>query len=63
MQTLGVELPPLFAAIVAGLPCPLVLARVLNYTGLSRYFWHPSLALFSLWLLSPALIGLIFIAP
>jgi len=56
-------LPPLFVAIVAGLLCAVGIARLLNRAGLSRFFWHPPLALFSLWLLSTALIGLLFIAP
>jgi hypothetical protein len=63
VQILGVYFPPLFVVIVAGLLCAMGLARLLNETGLSRYFWHPPLALFSLWLLSSALIGLLFIAP
>jgi hypothetical protein len=63
MQIFGLYIPPLFVAIVAGLLCAVGLARLLNRTGLSRYFWHPPLALFSLWLLSSALIGLFFIAP
>ena len=63
VQILGVYFPPLFVAIVAGLVCAMGLARLLNKTGLSRFFWHPPLALFSLWLLSSALIGLFFIAP
>ena len=63
VQVLGVYLPPLFVAIVAGLLCAVGIARLLNRAGLSRFFWHPPLALFSLWLLSTALIGLLFIAP
>jgi hypothetical protein len=63
VQIFGIYFPPLFVAIVAGLFCAVGIARVLNRTGLSRYFWHPPLALFSLWLLSSALIGLFFIAP
>ena len=63
MQILGLYFPPLFVGIVAGLLCALGLAKLLNRSGHSRFFWHPPLALFSLWLLSTALIGLIFIAP
>ena len=63
MQILGLYFPPLFVGIVVGLLCALGLAKLLNRSGLSHFFWHPPLALFSLWLLSTALIGLIFIAP
>jgi hypothetical protein len=63
IQILGVYFPPIFVAILAGLLCAIGLARLLNWTGLSRFFWHPPLAFAALWLLSTALIGLIFIAP
>ena len=63
IEILGVYFPPLFVAILAGLLCALGLARLLNWTGLSRFFWHPPLAFTALWLLSTALVGLILIAP
>ena len=63
IQILGVYFPPLFVAILAGLLCAIGLARLLNWTGLSRIFWHPPLAYAALWLLSTALVSLIFIAP
>jgi hypothetical protein len=61
IQILGVYFPPIFVAILAGLLCAIGLARLLNWTGLSRFFWHPPLAFAALWLLSVALIDLIFI--
>ena len=63
IQILGVYFPPLFLAILSGLLCALGLGWLLNWTGLSRFFWHPPLAFAALWLLSAALVGLIFIAP
>ena len=63
IQILGVYFPPLFVAILAGLLFAIGLARLLNWTGLSRFFWHPTLAFAALWLLSVALVGLIFITP
>ena len=63
IQILGVYFPPIFVAILAGLLCALGLARLINWTGLSRFFWHPPLVFTALWLLSAALVGLIFIAP
>jgi hypothetical protein len=63
IQILGVYFPPIFVAILAGLLCAIGLARLLNWTGLSRFFWHPPLAFAALWLLSVALIDLICIVP
>ena len=63
VQILGLYCPPLFVAIAAGLLCAIVLARLLNRTGLSRLFWHPPLAFAALWLLATALVGLLIIAP
>ena len=63
VQFLGVYFPPLFVAIVAGLGCALAVAKLLNLTGLSRFFWHPPLAFAALWLLATALTGLFVITP
>ena len=63
VQILGVYFPPLLVAIVAGLLCAMVLAKLLNLTGFSRFFWHPPLAYAALWLLATALIGLFIITP
>ena len=63
VQILGLYFPPLFVAIVAGLLCAMVLAKLLNLTRLSRFFWHPPLAYAALWLLASALIGLFIITP
>jgi hypothetical protein len=63
IQLLGVYFPPLVVAIVAGLVCAILVARLLNLTGLSRFFWHPPLANAALWLLATALIGLFIITP
>ena len=62
-QILGTYLPPLFVTIVAGLVCAMVVAKLLNLTGLSRFFWHPPLARAALWLLATGLFGLFIIAP
>ena len=63
VQILGLYFPPLFVAIAGGLLCAIVLAWLLNRTGLSRSFWHPQLAFAALWLLATALVGLLIIAP
>jgi hypothetical protein len=63
VQFLGLYLPPLFVGILAGLVCAVVVARGLNLTGLSRFFWHPPLAYAALWLLATALISLFILRP
>ncbi len=63
VQIFGIYFPPLFVAIVTGLVCALAVAKLLNLTGLSRFFWHPPLAFAALWLLGTALTGLFIIRP
>ena len=63
VQILGIYFPPLFVSIVAGLLCAIVVGKLLNLTGLSRFFWHPPLAHAALWLLATGLVGLFIIAP
>ena len=63
VQILGVYFPPLFVAIVAGLLCTILVTRLLNQSGLSRFFWHPPLAMLGLTALMSALIGLFVLAP
>jgi hypothetical protein len=63
VQILDVYFPPLFVAILAGLLCTIAITRLLNLTGLSRFFWHPPLANAALWLLATALIGFFIITP
>jgi len=63
VQILGMYFPPLFVSIMAGLVCAIIIGKLLNLTGLSRFFWHPPLANAALWLLATALIGLLVIAP
>jgi len=63
VQILGLYIPPLFVAMTVGLLCSIVLARLLNRTQISRFFWHPPLANAALWLLATALIALFIISP
>ena len=63
VQVLGMYFPPLFVSIVAGLVGAMVVGKLLNLTGLSRFFWHPPLANAALWLLATALIGFFIITP
>jgi uncharacterized protein DUF1656 len=59
----GIYFPPALLVGVLGLVATSVLAKVLNWTRLSRFFWYPPLAFLGLWLLVSALFGLWLIAP
>ena len=63
VQLLGIYLPPFFLVCMLGLLFSLVVAQLLNWTGLSRMFWHPPLAFLGLWVLASSLIGLLWIVP
>ena len=45
-------LTPLFLICLLGLLGTLAITQVLNWTGLSRLFWHPPLAFVALWVLA-----------
>jgi hypothetical protein len=59
----GVYFPPFFFTVVIGFVCALGVAKLLNVTGFSRFFWHPGLAFLAIWVLMTSLIGLIFLPP
>jgi hypothetical protein len=46
-----------------GFICTLAVAKAMNASGISRFFWHPGLVFVALWALLTALIGLTFIPP
>ena len=58
-----VYFPPFFFTIVLGFVGALGVSKLLNTTGLSRFFWHPGLAFVALWVLMTSLIGLTVIPP
>lgn len=58
-----VYFPPFFLTVVLGYLCAFGLTRLLNATGLSRYFWHPGLVFVALWVLLTSLIGLLLLPP
>ena len=58
-----VYFPPFFFTIVLGFVCTLGAAKLLNATGLSRFFWHPGLVFVATWVLMTSLIGLTVIPP
>ena len=58
VQLLGIYLPPLFLVLFLGLMSAVGVSQLLNWTGLSRWFWHPPLAFFAMWVLASSLMGL-----
>jgi hypothetical protein len=58
-----VYFPPFFFTVVFGFICALGVARLLNFTGLSRFVWHPGLAFVACWVLLTSFIGLFVIRP
>ena len=58
----GVYFPPLLFASLFGTLAAALIARSLNYLGLSRYVWHPPLFFVALAVICTGLIGM-FIIP
>lgn len=58
-----VYFPPFFFTVLLGFLGALALAKLLNFTGVSRFIWHPGLAFVALWVLLTSLIGLTVIPP
>jgi len=58
-----IYLPPVLFVIALGAVVAWILTRFLNRSGLSRFFWHPPLAMLGLTALISALIGLFVLAP
>jgi hypothetical protein len=58
---LSVYFPPFFLTVTLGFVCAWCLAKLLNLIGASRYFWHPALAFFALWVLMSSVLGLTII--
>ena len=55
--------PPILVVLVVGIVAAMILARILNRTGLSRFFWHPQLAFLALWVLMSSLVALFLVSP
>ncbi|MHC4957645.1 MAG: DUF1656 domain-containing protein [Planctomycetota bacterium] len=58
-----IYLPPVIVVVALGAVGAWILTRILNRYGLSRFFWHPPLAMLALAALLSALIGLFVLAP
>ena len=63
VQLFGLYLPPFLLIFLFGLIGALAISQVLNWTGLSRFFWHPGLAFVGFWVLLTSIIGLVFLPP
>lgn len=55
--------PPFLFTVLLGYLCAFGVTRLLNATGLSRFFWHPGLAFVGFWVLLTSVIGLVFMPP
>ena len=58
-----VYLPPFLITVVLGYLAAYGLTRLLNATGLSRYFWRPEIGFLAFWVMLTSLIGLFFLPP
>jgi hypothetical protein len=56
-------LPPALIVAALGLALAWGVGKLLNRTGLSRFFWHPPLAFLGFWVLASSLVGLFFLRP
>ena len=63
LQFLGLYLPPAFLVCTVGLLIAVAVTQLLNWSGLSRLFWHPPLAFVGLWVLAASLVGLLVMTP
>jgi hypothetical protein len=55
--------PPFLLTVLLGYLCAFGLTRLLNTTGLHRFFWHPGLAFLAIWVLLTSVIGLVALPP
>jgi hypothetical protein len=53
--------PPMFIAVVLGLTGAILISIMARILGLSRWFWHPTLAFLALTVLLSALVGIFFV--
>jgi hypothetical protein len=58
-----VYFPPFLFTVVLGYLSAFGVAKLLNVTGLSRFFWHQGLTFVAFWVLLTSVIGLVFIPP
>ena len=56
-------LPPVLIVVILGILGGWIIGRVLNRTRLSRFFWHPPLAMLAFAAIVGSLVGLFVLAP
>jgi len=58
-----VYFPPSFFIVVLGYLGAFGVTKLLNVTGLSRFFWHRGLTFVAFWLLLTSVIGMLVLPP
>lgn len=58
-----VYLPPFVITVLLGYLAAYGVTRLLNMTGLSRFFWRPEIGFLAFWVMLTSLIGLFFLPP
>ena len=58
-----VYLPPFMLAVAFGYLAAYGVTRLLNATGLSKFFWRPEAVFLAFWVMLSSLIGLFFLPP
>ena len=58
-----VYLPPFLVTVVLGYLAAYGVTRLLNATGLNRYFWRPEIGFLAFWVMLTSLIGLFVLPP
>ena len=58
-----VYLPPFMITVVLGYLAAYGVTRLLNATGMSRYFWRPEIGFLAFWVMLTSLIGLFLLPP
>ena len=56
-------MPPFFFTVVLGFVGAVAITKLLNATGLSRFFWHSGLVFVTFWVLATSLVGLVLLPP
>jgi hypothetical protein len=59
----SVYFPPFFFVVAVGFFCAWIAAKLSNWAGVSRFFWHPGIAFLALWVLMSSVLGLTVLPP
>ena len=58
-----VYLPPFMLVVALGFLAAYGVTRLLNATGLSKYFWRPEVVFLAFWVMLSSVIGIFFLPP